>query len=123
MPRYIVKVFDDRACANSMGGLRRPGRDFKHLTECANGVSSHSGGVVRAGISNHDDPQRSAPTAMAIRRKYTQDAFGNRIGLIPRRNDNPNRLDFGQRARYWLMRESAGWSGELRHALRIAGPA
>jgi hypothetical protein len=100
MSWHIVKVFDDRACANSMGGLRGAGRDFQHLTECAKDVSSHSGGVVRAGISDHDDPQRSAPTGMAIRRKYTQDAFGNRIGLIPRRYDNPNRLDFRRRARY-----------------------
>jgi hypothetical protein len=123
MPRYIAKVFDERACANSMGGLRGPGRDFQHLTECANSVSSHSGGAVRAGISDHDDPQRSAPTGMAIRRKYTQDAFGNGIGLIPRSYDNPNRLDLRRQARYWLMRDSAGWSGELRHALRIAGPA
>lgn len=123
MPRYIVKVFDERTCADSMGGLRGAGRDFQHLTECANDVSSHSGGVVRAGISDHDDPQRGAPTGIAVRRKYAQDAFGDGIGLIPRSYHNPNRLDLRRHTRYWLMRESTGWSGELRHVLRIAGPA
>jgi hypothetical protein len=90
----IVKVFDDRACANSMGCLQGPGGDFQHLTECADGVSSHPRGGIRTRISHHDDPQRVAPTGIAVGREYAQNAFGDGMGLIPCRNDNPDRLDF-----------------------------
>jgi hypothetical protein len=32
-------------------------------------------------------------------------------------------LDLRRHTRCWLMCDSAGWSGKLRHVPRIAGPA
>jgi len=94
MPWYIVEVFDDGACANSMSCLQGACRDFQHFAKSADGVSSHLGGGVRTRVSNHDDPQRVAPTAAAIGREDTQNALGDGLAPIPRRYDNPNRLDF-----------------------------
>jgi hypothetical protein len=94
MSWYVVEVFDDRACTNSMSRLQGACRDFQHLAECADGVSSHPSGGVRTRVSHHDDPQRVAPTGMAIGRENTKNALGDALALIPRRYDNPNRLDF-----------------------------
>jgi len=49
-------MFHDGRCAELMRDLPGSGGDFQDLTEGAERVSSCLGGVIRAGVSDDDDP-------------------------------------------------------------------
>src|SRR4030088_1610899 len=113
MSRFMVEMFQDRACTDSMGRSEGPCGNFQYLTERADGVSGHLGGLIRTCVSHHDDPQRVAPTGVAVGRKYTEDTFGDRVSLIPRWYDNTNSLDPRRCKKYLVVCESVRSIGML----------
>jgi|SRR5450631_2872283 len=104
MSWHFAKMLHDGTCTDSMSSLSGASTDFQNLTEGAECVSGYLGCRICTRVSHHDNPQRVAPTEVAVGREYAEDAFGDQVGLIARGYDNPNRLDSRRRARHFMIR-------------------
>ena len=114
----MAEMIHHRARADSMRRLQRPCGDLQDLAEGTDGVSSHLGGCVRAGIGNDDDPQRVAPAGVAVSGKYVLDTLGDGVGLVPRRYDDSDGLDSGRCAALRARAKGGGRSDVLQHDVK-----
>jgi hypothetical protein len=87
-------MLQDCSRADLMRNLPGMGADFQRLTERAKRLSRYLGCVIRTGVGDYHDPQRVVPAGMAVGGKYAGNALRDCPGLIVRRYDNPDCLDF-----------------------------
>ena len=113
MPRYVAKVFHEQGGPDSMRGLPGPCGDFQHLAEGAECLAGDLGGVIRASIGDHHDPERIVPARMAVGRKQAVDALADRGCRVASRYDNPYGFDL--RTRSGSGERVACWSRASRH--------
>ena len=87
-------MLDDGSCAESICCFPGMSGDFQHLAERTKCLSRHLGGVIRAPVGDHHDPDGVVPARVTVGCEKTGNAFGDDVGVIAHRYDDPDCLDF-----------------------------